>query len=282
MRHAIYIDNPGSIDIAGPGPCLSVWDGDGGQGLLPGGQVMTYYKAVRPDGTSFHDPSFRWVPEDWTPADGPVTVTHPHPHDRDPSGWLSATTVPTDCTGAGWPCKLLALTPAPGHDVTAPMPELPNKRAASAWVVVDMLPATDALGPQGAEVAAIIEKARTLTGDEVRRLAAAGDAAWGAARDAAGGAAWDAAGGAAWAAAEDAARAAAWDVAWDAAGGAAWAAARDAAGDAAWDAAWAAAGDAAGDAAWDAARATLVRDLISAEQYATLMGPWLAIMGELS
>ena len=31
MRHAIYIDSPGGIDIAGPGPCLSIWDGDGGQ-----------------------------------------------------------------------------------------------------------------------------------------------------------------------------------------------------------------------------------------------------------
>ena len=24
---------------------------------------MRYYKAIRPDGTSFHDPTFRWVPE---------------------------------------------------------------------------------------------------------------------------------------------------------------------------------------------------------------------------
>ena len=29
MRDPIYIDSPGGIDIAGPGPCLSIWDGDG-------------------------------------------------------------------------------------------------------------------------------------------------------------------------------------------------------------------------------------------------------------
>ena len=29
--------------------------------------MTTYYKAIRPDGTSFHDPAFRWVPKGWTP-----------------------------------------------------------------------------------------------------------------------------------------------------------------------------------------------------------------------
>jgi hypothetical protein len=121
---------------------------------------------------------------------------------------------------------------------------------------------------------------------------AARDAAWDAARDAA----WDAARDAAWAAARDAARAAAWAAAGVAAGVAAGAAAGVAARDAAWDAArdaaraaaWDAAGGAARDAARDAARAAAgdaawaaaVRDLISAEHFNVLHGPWATVIGE--
>ena len=195
--------------------------------------TTTYYKAVRPDGTSFHDPDFRWVPE-FGPVKG-VVVTHPAPHDEDPSGWLSVATVPTDCTGMRWPCRLLTVEPVEGHLVTAPLDALPHKRAASAWRVVGELPATDALGPQGVEVAAIIERASRLTPDEIARLRAA-----------------------AWAAARGAAKVAAWD--------AAWAAARVAAKVAAWA------------AAWDAIFATLTRDLITTEQYDTLMGPWRLVI----
>lgn len=155
--------------------------------------MTTYYKAVRPDGTSFHSPSFRWAPEAG-PVEG-IVVTHPHPHIYGPSGWLSAATAPTDCTGMRWdptsdpPMRLLELTSVEGHPVTAPLEDLPNKRAASAWLVVRELPATDALGPQGVEVAAIVDRASRLTADDARRLAAAWNAAW----DAAWNAAWDAA-----------------------------------------------------------------------------------------
>ena len=60
--------------------------------------------------------------------------------------------------------------------------------------------------------------------------------------------------------------------AWDAAWVAAWGAARGAA--------WGAARDAAWDAAWDAVFGTLARDLITAEQYKTLIGPWESVMGK--
>ena len=223
--------------------------------------TTTYYKAVRPDGTSFHDPAFRWVPESG-PVAG-VVVTHPAPHNEDPSGWLSVATVPTDCTGMRWPCRLLAVAPVEGHPVTAPLDNLPHKRAASAWHVVGELPATDALGPQGVEVAAIIERASRLTPDEIARLR---DAEWDAAREAAWVAGRDAA--------RDAGRVAAWEAAWDAATHAA----RDAAWVAGRDAAWDAARDAAWDAARGAARATLTRDLITTEQYDTLMAPWRLVI----
>ena len=158
----------------------------------------TYYKAIRPDGTSFHDPTFRWVPESG-PVEG-ITVTHPNPHSHSPSGWLSVATVPTDCTGMEWPCRLLLVEPVEWHPVTAPLDNLPRKRAASAWRVVREMPATDALGPQGVEVAAIIERAGRLTRDEAMRLAAARAAARDATMAATTDAAWDAARAAAWAA----------------------------------------------------------------------------------
>ena len=109
----------------------------------------------------------------------------------------------------------------------------------------------DIYGPNTPAVTAFIERLTTLTPAQVKRLNAACDAAWDAAR----------------AAARDAARDA-WDAAWDAAGDAA---------RAAWDAAW----DAAGDAAWDAAWALVVRDLITPEQFAVLVAPFVvAGLGE--
>ena len=143
---------------------------------------MTYYKAVRQDGTSFYDPSFRWLPES-----GPVeghTVAHPTSSaiGRCASSYLSVSVSPTDCTGMGWPCRLLEVGPVDGYDVTVPNPNgPPNKRAAIAWRIVRELPATDALGPQGIQVAALIERASRLTADDARRLYAAIGAARGAA-----------------------------------------------------------------------------------------------------
>src|SRR5690606_11846655 len=113
-------------------------------------------------------------------------------------------------------------------------------------------PAHEALGPQGEEVAALIERAKRLTSEEIEGLV----------RDAAWDVAWDAA----WATARHAARGAAWDAAWDAAWAAAWVAALDAA----WDAAGAAAG---------ASLALLTRDLISEQHFEVLYGPWREVVG---
>jgi NADH dehydrogenase FAD-containing subunit len=95
------------------------------------------------------------------------------------------------------------------------------------------------------QVVALIDRAGTLTADEINRLYAAGDAAWYAAGDAA----------------------------WYAAGNAAWDAARDAA--------W----NAARDAARDAALALVGRDLIGGtftqQHYDTLTGPWRKAIGPI-
>ena len=219
--------------------------------------MSTYYKAVRPDGASFHDPSFRWLPES-----GPVeghTVTHPTASvvGEKASHYLSVSVSPTDCTGMGWPCRLLEVEPIEGHEVTAPAPDrMPNKRAAVAWRVIRELPASNVFGPQGEHVAALIERASHLTGDEARKL----HVAW----HAAGGAAWDPA----------------WDTAWDTARDAARGAAMNAAGGAAMNAARGAVGDAARGAVWDVAEALVVRDLISTAHYDTLARPWASVIGK--
>ena len=226
----------------------------------------TYYKAVRPDGTDWFTGKLRWLPEDGIIPEGGWLVEHPNPGpvgDGDAVGYLSVATAPTDCTEMVWPTRLLRVEPV--GEVWTPHPyDLPNKRAAQAWWVIEERPAHEALGPQGREVAALIETARGLTPDQLDAIYAARGAAWGAAWDAAWGAAWYAA----WGASRKAARDAAWNVARDAARGAAW--------DAALDTAW----DAALDTVLDTVLAVLVRDLITPKQYDLLTGPWRTVMGD--
>ena len=208
---------------------------------------MTYYKAVRPNGTSFYDGTFRWLPESG-PVDG-HTVTHPTASvvGRYASGYLSVSVSPTDCTGMDWPCRLLEVEPVDGQEVTTPDPtSLPSKRASVAWRIVRELPATDALGPQGVQVAALIERAGRLTDADARRL-------------------------------YDALRAAMYTE-----GKAAWDAARDGMLDAARSAAWVAVRDTAiGATSNDAALALVVRDIISTKHYDALTMPYRTTIGPI-
>ena len=144
-------------------------------------------------------------------------------------------------------------------------------------------------GPQGVHVAALIERAGTLTPTEARALYAARSAARGAARYAAryaaGSAGRDVGRPVAWYAARDAAWRAAWRAARGAALYAARSAARSAARDAARDAAWPAARYAAWEAAWyaagDAAWGLVCRDLISTEHYDVLTRWWRTTVGPI-
>ena len=148
--------------------------------------MTTYYKAIRPDGGSFNDPSFVWA----TDPGGVTTHTMYRRRGRGEStaaGYLSVATVPTDCTGMRWPCRLLEVEPI-GRLWTPDKDQLPNKRAGLRFRTVREIDAHEALGPQGVHVAALIERARLLTGEEASRLRAARNAAWYAARDAT----WDA------------------------------------------------------------------------------------------
>ena len=214
---------------------------------------MKAYKATRPDGTDFYSGSVLYqvgkiVDIGCSARRSPPVLCS--------SSVLHASDAKAETLiGGQWPCRLFAVE---GRSVVGPEY---HKYGFRRLRVVEELPAWQALGPNGQEAAALIERCRTLTEQEGRDLRTALDAArdaWAAARAAAWDAAWDAT----WAAALDAARDATRDAARDAARAAAWAAS--------WDASWA--------AALDATRAIMVRDLISAEHFDMLYGPWRSVM----
>ena len=160
--------------------------------------MTTYYKAVRPDGMDFFSGQVRWLPPVGEPLpEGGLIVRHPTAttpsFGDDAADYLSVSTEPADCTGMQWPCRLARLEAVDAAVWTPDATALPDKRAAVVWLVTAEVDAWQALGPQGREVAAIIDRARMLTADELRQWVAAWGAAWGAAR----GAAWGAARGAA-------------------------------------------------------------------------------------
>jgi hypothetical protein len=224
--------------------------------------TVTFYKATRPDGTSFYNGTTKWQVG--------CIVRHPAPDlslGLCSAGVLHISDAPGETlVGGWWPCRLFEVEP---RDDMIGSEE--HKYGCTAVKVVRELPAWQALGPNGEAVAALIKRCRTMTYDEAEQLSAAGSAA----RDAARYAAWSAARYAARYAARDAARYAAWDAAGSAARYAARYAARDAARDAAGDAARYAARDAARYAAW----ALMVKDLITPEQFDLLYGPWASVMG---
>jgi hypothetical protein len=207
--------------------------------------ALTFYKATRPDATSFHDGTTRWQV-------GRI-VRHPSPDlslGLCSAGVLHISDAPGETlVGGSWPCRLFEVEPR--GDMIGPSE---HKYGCTKVKVVRELPAWQALGPNGEAVAALIERCRTLTYDEVKQLSATWDAARIAARDAARDAAWDAA--------RIAARIAAGYAAWDAA--------RIAARIAAWDA--------ARIAARIAAIALVVKDLITPEQFDCLYGSWASVM----
>ncbi len=223
---------------------------------------MTFYKATRPDGTDFYSGTVDYAAalESGVPVTAPV-IGLANDHRFPGPKWLHMATVPTECVGMSWPCRLFEVEP--DDDLGEDRPRHEHKVGATSVRVLREIDAHQALGPQGEHVAAPIERCRTLTGDELDNLVAA----WAAARDAA------------------------WDAARDAAWGAAWDAARDAALGAARDAAWAAARDAAWAAAWAAARdaavALVSRDRIGHHPgwdqgaYDRLTGPWRSVIGPI-
>ena len=211
--------------------------------------MTVFYKATRSDGTDFYTGLVNYAA---ALASGEPLPELPGGGEFPGEGWYHLATVPTECVGMSWPCRLFEVEPVGSvHTDT----DHPHKIGTTSVRVLREVDAHLALGPQGEQVAALIGRCRSLTGDDLDRLDAA----------------------------RVAARIAVRIAAWGAARDAAWGAARDAALDAAWDFAWAS----ARVAALDAALGLLCRDLIGRhpgwdqDAYDLLTGPWRDVIGPI-
>jgi len=142
-----------------------------------------FFKATRPDGTDFYTGT---VDYGAALASGDTIRLDSDETEFPGPGWLHLATVPTECDGMTWPCRLFEVEPVGDvhHDE-----DHPHKIGCREVRVLRELPAHEAFGPQGEQVAALIERARCLTAAEIKRLHAAWYAAWDAAWYAAGDAA---------------------------------------------------------------------------------------------
>ena len=207
---------------------------------------MTYYKATRPDGTSFHDATTAWSVGETVKIE-----MEDRKADLCGNGILHAADAPGETLiGGSWPCRLFEVE-------GTPVAQEGHKFGFHELTVIRELPAWQALGPNGEAAAALIERAGRLTEDEATRLEATRPAA----SAAASAAAYAAVSADTYAAA--AAASAAYDAAYAAVSADAYAAAY---------AAYAA--SAASAAAW----ALVVRDPISEEHFQVLYGPWASVM----
>ena len=122
--------------------------------------TAVYYKALRPDGTDFATGTTRPALGQWMPLiTGELIMCR--------RGYHVSDAVAETLAGGSWPC-LLARVEIPEGD----WEQQGHKLAVSTYRVVEWLPAHQALGPNGQEVAALIERARLLTAPELQRLAA--------------------------------------------------------------------------------------------------------------
>ena len=208
--------------------------------------MTIFFKSTRLDGTDFYSGQVDYASalasgEPLPELSGDVEFPGP--------GWYHLATVPTECVGMSWPCRLFEVEPA--DDLGGDRPRHEHKVGATSVRVLREIDAHVALGPQGVQIAAFIERCATLTADDVRRLDATRDGA----RDTA----WDAA----WVGAWVGARGTAWVATLDAAQGTAWVATRD------------------------ATRGLLLRDLIGQRPgwdqaaYDLLTGPWRRTIGPI-
>lgn len=207
--------------------------------------MSVYYKATRPDGTDFYTATV-----DYAAA---LASGEPLPELRGGAafpggGWYHLATVPTECVGMSWPCRLFEVEPV--GDMMMDNAH-PHKIGCRSVRVLREIEAHRVFGPQGEQVVTLIERCLTLSAAEVDRLAAARGATW------------------------DTTWGAAWDTTWGAARGATW------------GATWDAARGAMSGAARDAAVALLCRDLIGQapgwdqDAYNLLTGPWRDVIGPI-
>lgn len=139
--------------------------------------MVTYYKAVRPNGTDFFSGKI-----DYAAALGGA-VKHPNAlrKDEDASRYISISVSSGDCTGFRWDAvegaRLFEVAPI-GRAWAPHKDSMPNKRAAVGVTVLRELPSYLLFGPQGEAVVAIINAFGKLTSGQKSTLYSARDAAW--------------------------------------------------------------------------------------------------------
>jgi hypothetical protein len=139
--------------------------------------VVTYYKAVRPDGTDFFSGMI-----DYAAALGSA-VKHPRAvrKDEDASHYISISISSGDCTGFRWDAtegaRLFEVAPV-GRAWAPHANSMPNKRAAVGVKVLRELPSYLLFGPQGEAVVAIINAFKNLSTAQKNALYAARDDAF--------------------------------------------------------------------------------------------------------
>lgn len=205
----------------------------------------TFYKATRPDGTDWHTGKTDYLQSPTPPLSGAG--------DFPGATWYHLATVPSECIGSSWPCRLFEVRPAPGAQVHRDAWR-PHRIGCTSVEVIREIDAWQVLGPNGKLVAAFIERLKVLTATEIDTITVT----------------------------QYAARRSEWYLAYDAVQCAAHAASRDTAWyvarDVAYDVTQYAEWYEARDAARDAASALVVEDLISPEQYEILTRPYATII----
>lgn len=144
--------------------------------------MTTYFKAVRPDGTDFYTGTVDYASLCGTGRTLPLLPGGPCCG----SGVYHASTEAAETLLRGsWPCRLFRVK---GISVSSDG----SKRGFRTLEVLEELPAHLALGPNGLDVAALVDRTAHLTSEQATRIAAARSAVRSAAWDAARSAAWDA------------------------------------------------------------------------------------------
>ena len=134
-----------------------------------------FWKATREDGRDFYTGEVNYA---GALADSTTLPELPGAGAFPGSGWYHLATVPTECVGMTWPCRLFRVEPV-GRIYRDD--RHPHKIGSTSVRVIEERPAHEVFGPQGVHVVALIERASRITADEVQRL----DAAWDAAQNAA-------------------------------------------------------------------------------------------------
>ena len=139
--------------------------------------MTVFYKATRPGGTDFRTGTIHY--RVGATVEHPTTKRFSDMRPNEPGTYLSVSVEPGEAlTGGSWPCRMFRVEPV-GRTIERTDGQLPYKRGCCALRLLEELPAHTALGPNGEAVAALIERARRLTFDELCDLdAARRDAAW--------------------------------------------------------------------------------------------------------